>query len=57
MVSIVSMILVALEIGLVAATAYLILTGVGNAPYGTLVTAGVIGAILATMIFLIRLKI
>ncbi len=57
MVSIVSMILVALEIGLVAATAYLILTGFGNIPYGTLVTTGAIGAILATMIFLIRLKI
>ncbi len=56
MISIVSMILVALEIGLVAATVYLILTGFGNIPYGTLVTTGAIGAILATMVFLIRLK-
>lgn len=57
MVSLVSMILVALEIGLVVATVYLILTGFGNIPYGVLVTAGAIGAILATMVFLIRLKI
>ncbi len=56
MIKIISMILVALEIGLVAVTVYLILTGFGNVPYGILVTAGVIGVILATMIFLIRLK-
>ena len=57
MVAVVSMLLVALELGLVAATIYLIITGFGNIPYGTLVTAGAIGAILATMVFLIRLKI
>ncbi len=57
MVSVISMILVALEIGLVAATVYLIFTGFGNIPYETLVITGAIGAILATMVFLIRLKI
>jgi small-conductance mechanosensitive channel len=57
MVGIVSMILVALEIGLVGTTAYMFLTGFGGAPENMLVVAAAIGLILATMIFLIRLKI
>ena len=57
LVGMVSIILVALEIGLVGATAYMILTGFGGAGLNTLITAAAIGLILATMIFLIRLKI
>jgi len=52
----VSMVLLALEIGLVASTAYLVFTGAANTTIDVLVIAGTIGAILATMIFLMRIK-
>jgi len=57
MISIVSMVLIALEIGLVAATGYLFFTGAGDASFDVLLVAGVVGAVLATMVFLIRLKV
>jgi hypothetical protein len=57
MVGIVSIVLVALEVGLVGATVYMLVTGFGGANQDTLITAAAAGAILATMIFLIRLKI
>jgi len=57
LVSVVSMILVTLEIGLVVTTIVLLFTGFGGVPFEILVTAGAIGTILATMVFLIRLKI
>jgi carboxylesterase type B len=57
MVGVVSMLLIALEIGLVGATAYMLFTGFGGASQDRIVVAATIGAILATMVFLIRLRI
>lgn len=56
MTRIVSALLLALELGLVAATAYLIFTGAAGTSFNALVMAGTIGAILATMIFLIKIR-
>jgi len=52
----ISALLLALELALVSATAYFVLTGTVNATYDVMVTAGAIGAILVTMIFLIRIR-
>ena len=55
-IGIVSGVLLALEVGLVASTAYLVFTGAANTTTDVLVIGGTIGAILATMIFLIRIR-
>ena len=55
-VNLVSGLLIAFEIGLVAATAYLVFTGVANTTIDVAVIAGTIGAILATIIFLTRVR-
>ena len=55
-VNIVSGLLIAFEIGLVAATAYLVFTGAANTTIDVAVIAGTIGAILATIIFLTRVR-
>jgi type I site-specific restriction endonuclease len=52
----ISALLLTFEVALVAATAYLVLTGAAHASYDVMVVAGSVGAILATMIFLIRIK-
>ena len=52
----ISAFLLAFELALVAATAYLVLTGAAHATYDVMVVAGSVGAILATMIFLIRIR-
>ncbi len=52
----VSAVLLSLEIGLVASTAYLVFTGAANTTIDVMVIGGTIGAILATMIFLMRVK-
>ena len=52
----VSGLLMALEIGLVASTAYLVFTGAANTTIDVMVIAGTIGAILATIILLTRVK-
>jgi len=54
---IVSIALVALEIGLIGATGYLFFTGSSGASTDVLLVAASIGAILATMVVVIRLKI
>jgi len=56
-INIVSTVLIALEVGLIAATGYMFLTGVGMASAEKLLVAAVIGAVLATMVFLIRMSI
>lgn len=52
----ISALLLTFEVALVAATAYLVITGAAHATYDVMVVAGAVGAILATMIFLIRIK-
>lgn len=56
MVKIVSMLLITLEFVLVIATGYLFFTGAAEASFQAMVISGAIGLVLATMIFLIRLK-
>jgi len=48
--------LLALEIGLVAATSFLLITNFGGTSTETLTIGAIIGAILAAMVFFIRLK-
>ncbi len=55
-VKLVSSVLIALELGLVAATAFLLLTGGLTPGFETMLTVTAIGAILATMVFIIRMK-
>jgi len=56
MVKLVSIILIALEAGLVAATGYLLFMGMFNAGFETLLAVAAIGAVLATIVFVIRVK-
>jgi len=55
-VRIVSAVLLALELGLVASTVYLVLSGAANTTYDVIIVACAIGAILATMVFIIRIR-
>ena len=52
----ISTILIFGEVALVAATAYLFFTGAIGASIDVLIVAGFTGAVLATMVFLTRLK-
>ncbi len=55
-ISMISTILIFGEVALVAATAYLFFTGAIGASMDVLIVAGFAGAVLATMVFLTRLK-
>jgi hypothetical protein len=56
-VKLVSMILIALELGLVAVTAILIFTGNLTPSFETMLTVTAIGGILATIVFIVRMKV
>ena len=54
-INIVSTILIALEVGLVAVTGFLFFTGIGQVPGESLLVAAIVGVVLATMVFLVKM--
>jgi len=56
-INIVSTTLIALELGLIAATGYLFVTGMAHVSGDVLLVSGVVGVILATMVFLVKMAV